>query len=69
MPIRKKRKLPQIGLTFKKKHKKHKYSMKVVGTPDSPKYKVGNNLFNTPSGAAKHITKYEINGWAFWQID
>jgi hypothetical protein len=69
MPRRKIRKPPKIGLIFKAEYKRREYSMKVVGKLGSPKYKVGDKLFNTPTGAAKHITKTDKNGWKFWNMD
>ncbi len=66
---KKERKPPQIGLIFRKKFKGQEYSMKVVGEPDYPKYKVGDKIFKTPTAAAKHITNNEINGWIFWKMD
>jgi len=32
------------------------------------KVKIGNKLFNSPSGAAKSICKYPVDGWHFWRF-
>jgi hypothetical protein len=42
--------------------------MEVVNISGKTAYKVGGELFNSPSGAAKSITKKEANGWDFWGI-
>ena len=42
--------------------------MVVVKEGETIQYQVEGQLFKTPTAAAKHITKDEINGWRFWKI-
>ena len=43
--------------------------MTIVSTPSGIGYEVNGRVFQTPSGAAKSITRTEVNGWGFWRID
>jgi hypothetical protein len=62
------RKPPQIGKTYTKVFKGESYTVKVVPADSGVAYSTGGKIFNTPTAAAKSITKYEINGWVFWGI-
>jgi hypothetical protein len=68
MPVRKKRRPLEIGTVFVKEWKGQKHKMEVVGAPWGIGYKVGRIIYRTPSGAAKSIVNYEVNGWRFWRI-
>lgn len=70
MPIKKVRTSPRAGATFKKLYKGRSYTLEVVVSRDNElRYKVGRELYGSPSGAAKAITEREINGWKFWGMD
>jgi hypothetical protein len=60
------RKPPKVGVTFVRTFNHRKYQLKVVSTPHGIGYDVGGQVFKSPSGAAKSITKTSINGWVFW---
>jgi hypothetical protein len=63
---RKERKLPKAGMIFTKRHKGKDYSLTVIEIDGQIKYKIGKNVFNSPTAAAQSLVKYNINGWAFW---
>ncbi len=69
MPIRKKREKPVVGTVCTHIRKGKTYKMKIVETEDGLGYKVGTDVFKSPSAAAKSITKQEVNGWVFWHLD
>ena len=69
MPMHKARKVPRIGSKFTKHFKGKEFHMTVVKTHSGIGFKVSNNVYNSPSAAAKSITKKEVNGWVFWKID
>jgi hypothetical protein len=70
MPNRKQHKLPKLGATFERKWHDKLYRLKVIAQKDGKiAFEVAGDVFATPSGAAKSITKQEVNGWAFWRID
>jgi hypothetical protein len=65
----KKRQIPQVGKTFSRYYKGVQYEMVVVKIGDNIGYKVDNIIYSSLSGAAKSITKSEINGWKFWRVN
>lgn len=69
MPTRKSRKEPAVGTICSRNYKGKTYTMKVIKTEMGIGYKVGRDVFKTPSAAAKAITKTEVNGWVFWGLD
>ena len=71
MPRRKQRPLPKAGAKFTKKFKGKEYTLTVIEDNGNIKYKLGENVFNSPSGAAKSLldNKQEVNGWVFWGMD
>jgi hypothetical protein len=60
--------IPKKGKIFTKVYNNKKHSMKTVEVDGKIKYKVDDIIFNTPTAAAKHITKNSVNGWVFWDI-
>jgi hypothetical protein len=69
MPAAKQRTKPKVGLEFVKEYKRKTYKLKVVKTDRGVGYELRGTVFTSPSTAAKSITKNEINGWKFWNID
>ena len=69
MAKRKERKLPQPGARFSRTHKGETYIMEVVSQGGRIGYKVEQEIYSSPSAAAKVITKTEVNGWVFWGLD
>jgi hypothetical protein len=69
MPVPKNRKSPHIGSKYTKIYKGETYHMTVVKTPSGIGFKVKNNIYRSPSAAAKSITNKEVNGWVFWYIE
>lgn len=69
MPAKKIRKEPRVGSTFHRAFKGRTYRLTIVNRPGGVGYKVGKNVFSSPSGAAKSIGGSEVNGWVFWKID
>jgi hypothetical protein len=68
MPRWKERNAPKVGKTFVKIYKDNTYTLKVVSSSIGVAYSLHGQTFNTPTAAAKFITKHEVNGWAFWGI-
>jgi hypothetical protein len=66
---RKERPQPKEGQTFSKVFRDKKHTMKTLKEGGKIKYKVGNDVFDTPTAAAKYITQNSVNGWVFWGID
>jgi hypothetical protein len=62
-------KAPKIGSTFEKMFKQRKFQLNIVSTPSGTGYEVRGQVFRSPSGAAKSITKTSVNGWKFWHMD
>jgi hypothetical protein len=60
---------PSVGSTFHHVYFGTKYSMEVISVDGSLGYKVGKNVFRTPTAAAKSITEAEVNGWKFWGMN
>ena len=69
MPERKPRKLPKPGSTFKRDYHGETYSLSVVEQKGRVLYRLQGETFNSPTAAAKSLTKYAVNGWAFWKMD
>lgn len=69
MAKRKERKLPPSATRFSRTFKSETYTMEVVREGGTVRYKVGQQIYNSPSAAAKSITKTEVNGWVFWGLD
>lgn len=69
MAKRKAREAPKVGTTYDKHYRGKQYRLTVVKADETVGFKLGNEVFKTPSGAAKSITGNEINGWAFWGIE
>lgn len=69
MPIRKAHSLPKVGDTFNRTFKQVQYTMKVVKEEKRIGYEVGNNVYRSPSAAAKSVTRTAVNGWKFWHIE
>ena len=69
MPKRKERPNPKVGSEFIKEFKGKTHKLKVVKEGSAIAYQLGASVFPSPSAAAKSITKNEINGWKFWNID
>lgn len=66
MPVRKPRKEPDVGTICTHSYKGKTYTMTVVKVEGRIGFKVGRDVFNSPTAAATSITKNSINGWAFW---
>jgi hypothetical protein len=69
MPITKKRTELKIGTKFTKKYKEKTYQLKVVHHHGRLAYQLKKEVFSSPSAAAKSLTKTEVNGWVFWNMD
>lgn len=69
MPAAKQRPKPTAGIEFVKKYNRKTYKLKVVKAEGDIGYELGGKLFTSPSSAAKSLTKTEVNGWKFWNID
>jgi hypothetical protein len=69
MAKRKLRENPPIGAKFERNYDGKTHRLEVVNKEGMIRYKVGKDLFGSPSGAAKAIVKQEVNGWVFWGID
>jgi hypothetical protein len=69
MPKRKQRKAPMVGTTCSRTYKAKTYTMTVVNIDGWVGFKVGRDVFDTPTGAAMAITKNAVNGWVFWGLD
>ncbi len=68
MPKRKKRTLPSVGEIFEGRVAGITYKMEVVKVNGKICYKVNGKIYGSPSGAAKSLTRHEVNGWRFWRI-
>jgi hypothetical protein len=69
MPKTKEHKVPKPGATFEHKWGDRLYRLRVIAKDGKVAFEVEKRVFATPSGAAKSITKQEVNGWRFWHID
>ena len=68
MTKRKSHQTPKGGQVFTKIYKGKKYNLETVKVDGKIKYKVGKQVFDTPTGAAKKITQNSVNGWIFWGL-
>jgi hypothetical protein len=69
MPKRKQRKLPKPGSTFEKHYRSRVYQLRVIQKEGGIGFEINGRMFPTPTAAAKSITKHEVNGWKFWNMD
>jgi hypothetical protein len=70
MPIAKKRNPIKVGSQYSREYKGNKYLVKIVRLEDGRVgYKVGNDIFTSPSTAARSITGSHVNGWLWWKIE
>ncbi len=63
-----KRNTPSVGSSYERSWKNKIYKMRVVKTENGIGYEVDGKIYAYPSGAAKSITKQEVNGWRFWHL-
>jgi hypothetical protein len=69
MPKKKERNIPKPGAVFERNFGRKRHTLTIVNFGQGIGYKVGKTIYRSPSGAAKAITKCEVNGWNFWRID
>lgn len=69
MAKRKERKLPRPGTRFSRTYKGETYTMEVVSQEGRIGYKVGQEIYSSPTAAAGVITDTTVNGWKFWGLD
>lgn len=62
------RAIPKLGSKFSRNWQGITYEMTIVSEEGIIQYKVNDKLFKSPTAAAKHITKQEVNGWRFWKV-
>ena len=65
---KKERVMPKNGAKFKRTFNGKNYILKVVYQEGVIKYKLGGELYDSPSAAAQSLVKnkYAVNGWVFW---
>ena len=54
---------------FVKEYKRRTYKLKVVKVEGGIGYELNGTVYSSPSTAAKSLTKGEVNGWRFWELD
>ncbi len=69
MPRRKDRIPPKLGSIFKRDLKGTTYALTVVEKNGRLQYRLKGESFNTPTAAARSLTKHAVNGWVFWKMD
>jgi hypothetical protein len=69
MPKTKTRTPPKLGSAFKKDYQGITYSLMVVEQKGRVLYRLQGETFNSPTAAAKSLTKHAVNGWLFWKMD
>jgi len=69
MPKHKERPDPKVGSEFIKEFKGKTHRLKVIKEKSVTAYQLGAAVFPSPSAAARSITKNDVNGWKFWNID
>jgi hypothetical protein len=70
MPRAKKRHPLAVGSQYSREYKGKKYLVKVVRLENGRTgYKVGQDVFTSPSTAARSITGSHVNGWSWWKIE
>lgn len=62
------RKIPEAGAIFERTFAGIKYKLKVINTSKGLAYELDDQVYETPTSAAKSITKFEVNGWRFWYM-
>ncbi len=68
MPKKFNRPNPKKGEVFTKVYKNKEFRMEVIEHNGKIGYKVQNKIYPSPTGAAKSITKTDVNGWKFWNM-
>ena len=68
--VRKKRKMPTPGMEFNRSFKGSLYTLQVIEDGGKIKYKIGDQIYNSPTAAAQSLVKneYAVNGWIFWNM-
>lgn len=63
--------MPAVGSKYARKVRNSGiHQMTVVEVDGGIGYRVGKNVFKTPSAAAKSVNGgHQVNGWLFWKID
>ena len=63
--------IPKVGSKYEKKMRSGgEYHMTVVKVEGRVGYRVGKDVFSTPSAAARSVNGgQEVNGWRFWKIE
>jgi hypothetical protein len=71
MPRRTERRPPKVGQVFERDYKGKGYRMVVVETESGIGFKVGSQVFPTPTAAAKAVVGQDrfISGPWFWHMD
>lgn len=69
MPKRKERPTPKVGSSFEKIFHGKTRTLHVMKQDKGMCYEMDGKMFNSPSAAAKTLTKSEVNGWRFWGMD
>jgi hypothetical protein len=62
------RPLPDPNQVFKRTYRGETYEMRTVQQDGNISYEVEGQIFRSPTAAARHVTKGEVNGWVFWGI-
>ena len=64
------RTLPPVGSVFQHRYKGQIMEMEVIKTKDGVRFRVGDEVFRSPTAAAKFIVgrDHPVNGWAFWNM-
>jgi len=70
MPAAKKRNVPAIGSVFTRGYKGQKLTLTVIQSKGGGvAYKLGRDVYRSPSAAAKAIVCAEVNGWVWWKME
>ena len=69
MPQKKQREAPKVGSVFEKRYKRCRHLLAIVKLGSGIGFKVGDEVFLTPTAAATSITGSEVNGWVWWGIE
>ena len=71
MAKHKQRPLPTIGRKYEKKRRNGTtHVLTVIEVAGKVKFRLGKQVFDSPSGAAKFLNKgTPIIGWVFWKMD
>jgi hypothetical protein len=69
MPKTKVNQMPPVGSIFHRTFNRKIHELTIVATErGGVAFMVNGNVFNTPTAAAKSITRYEVNGWVFCKL-